>query len=246
MRIEHKKHCGERISKNLQAMPVCATPIFKIYEDFDKISAKEVYFTDSGDKITVKLLHFPHINPEEQAKMFMSDSGDDNVVTDDEKSQTEDEGAHQQRVVRKKTSVPRKTSQESIRRSSIGSSKHGNNDQQQQQQQSHHLHHHHHHHHHHHNHSHGHTIITPPGNENLRRNLLQRRSPSPCGLTRDGFPLSQTGYEQYSNSFLKVPLPRDYGDASSDDLSSEWDSDASELKSEKVPKVNTVHSAILQ
>lgn len=33
------------------------------------------------------------------------------------------------------------------------------------------------------------------------------------------------GYEQYQMSLLEVPLPRDYGDASSDDLSSEWDSD---------------------
>lgn len=37
------------------------------------------------------------------------------------------------------------------------------------------------------------------------------------------------GYHQYSKSLLEVPSPYDYGDASSDDLSSEWDSDVSEI-----------------
>lgn len=39
------------------------------------------------------------------------------------------------------------------------------------------------------------------------------------------------GYEQYQMQLLEVPWPRgDYGDASSDDLSSEWDSDAPDSK----------------
>jgi len=33
------------------------------------------------------------------------------------------------------------------------------------------------------------------------------------------------GYEQFSMSLLTVPMPKDYGEPSSDDLSSEWDSD---------------------
>lgn len=37
------------------------------------------------------------------------------------------------------------------------------------------------------------------------------------------------GYHQYSKSLLEVPSHYDYGDASSDDLSSEWDSDVSEI-----------------
>lgn len=53
------------------------------------------------------------------------------------------------------------------------------------------------------------------------------RSPSPRRAI-DQRPL--TGYEQYQRSLLEVPwhLTGDYGEASSDDLSSEWDSDAPE------------------
>lgn len=36
------------------------------------------------------------------------------------------------------------------------------------------------------------------------------------------------GYEQYQMSLLEVPWSADYGEASSDDLSSEWDSDIAE------------------
>ncbi|GBP04402.1 hypothetical protein EVAR_73646_1, partial [Eumeta japonica] len=74
------------------------------------------------------------------------------------------------------------------------------------------------------------TIMIPPKTmyddkdtiANMRKNsLLNRRSPSPHGLSSGLSP----GYAQYSKSLLEVPLPRDYGYASSDDLSSEWDSD---------------------
>ncbi|XP_059479878.1 inositol-trisphosphate 3-kinase B isoform X2 [Neocloeon triangulifer] len=43
------------------------------------------------------------------------------------------------------------------------------------------------------------------------------------------------GYELYQKSLLGVPWPSDYGDASSDDLSSEWDSDAAEPPSASTP-----------
>lgn len=50
------------------------------------------------------------------------------------------------------------------------------------------------------------------------------RSPSP----RRPLPPA-AGYEQYQRSLLEVPWPAgEYGEASSDDLSSEWDSDAPE------------------
>lgn len=52
------------ILKNLTTMPICAYPQVRIYEDFDKMSAKEVYFNEAGKKVTVKLLHFPDIDPE--------------------------------------------------------------------------------------------------------------------------------------------------------------------------------------
>lgn len=74
----------------------------------------------------------------------------------------------------------------------------------------------------------------------LRRQLLSRRSPSPnpSAINSQGQSSAATmspGYVQYQRSLLEVPMPRDYGDASSDDLSSEWDSD---VPAEKIsPKV---------
>lgn len=83
---------------------------------------------------------------------------------------------------------------------------------------------------HHHHHQHHKPHYHPPHNRahhsshvsssaNLRKHVLSRRSPSPTATM-------SPGYEQYQMALLEVPLPRDYGDASSDDLSSEWDSDA--------------------
>ncbi|XP_052128140.1 uncharacterized protein LOC127750473 [Frankliniella occidentalis] len=56
------------------------------------------------------------------------------------------------------------------------------------------------------------------------------RSPSPSPW------LLSPGYEQYRQS-LSVPAALEYGEASSDDLSSEWDSDVQEV-SPLTPKVN--------
>lgn len=59
-----------------------------------------------------------------------------------------------------------------------------------------------------------------------------RRSPSPLppgyggGSRRNSNTTNYAcGYDQYQMSLLEVPWTADYGDASSDDLSSEWDSD---------------------
>lgn len=58
-----------------------------------------------------------------------------------------------------------------------------------------------------------------------------RRSPSPSLATLN------PGYDQYQKSLLEVPWCADYGDASSDDLSSEWDSDVPEQPVPSLPKV---------
>jgi hypothetical protein len=49
--------------------------------------------------------------------------------------------------------------------------------------------------------------------------------------------LLSPGYEQYQKSLLEVPWPADYGEASSDDLSSEWDSDAADVPPASPSKV---------
>lgn len=92
------------------------------------------------------------------------------------------------------------------------------------------------------------------GGSPLRKHVLVRRSPSPSvhdkndaiamqssndttTTTTNSYKLPlmrhfsvglSPGYAQYQMDLLEVPMPRDYGDASSDDLSSEWDSDVQE------------------
>lgn len=55
---------------------------------------------------------------------------------------------------------------------------------------------------------------------------------TPAGMTGpEGRTPLAPGYEQYSKSLLEVPYtPAEYGEASSDDLSSEWDSDVPEAR----------------
>lgn len=63
---------------------------------------------------------------------------------------------------------------------------------------------------------------------NIRRSPSPfRRSPSP--FRRSPSPMAGYGYELYQKSLLEVPFIPEYGDASSDDLSSEWDSDVPDL-----------------
>lgn len=49
---------------------------------------------------------------------------------------------------------------------------------------------------------------------------------------------STSGYDQYQKSLLEVPYCTDYGDPSSDDLSSEWDSDVPETRKESAKVLN--------
>lgn len=65
-----------------------------------------------------------------------------------------------------------------------------------------------------------------------RRSSAIRRSASPSSPSTGSRRGSTTGYEQYQKSLLEVPFYADYGDPSSDDLSSEWDSDVSESRKE--------------
>lgn len=77
---------------------------------------------------------------------------------------------------------------------------------------------------------------------NHRHFGAKSRSPSPrigngssvqqlvlSSTSASGILLAAPGYEQYQKSLLEVPLLHaEYGEASSDDLSSEWDSDVPE------------------
>lgn len=88
----------------------------------------------------------------------------------------------------------------------------------------------------------GSSMTSNASGSSLRKQILVRRSPSPSFRDRIKMPLMRhfsvglsPGYAQYQMDLLEVPMPRDYGDASSDDLSSEWDSDVQEPQ--QMPKV---------
>lgn len=241
-------------------MPICTLPTVRIYEDFDKISAKEVYFTDTGDKITVKLLHFPDLSPEEQIQLqTMYDSEEEGSGTSSSTAATTGSNVgstpiEESRFRSRKKSTGRKFTIEQ-RRSSGALRKNSKedvtstNDQQQSPAPIRVQHHHHPYHHH----SHQQLYRTPtlqhppPTATNGTPSRFGRppfqnhRSPSPRQQQQHHhhqYPSHSPsgslcpGYEQYQMSLLEVPMPWDYGDASSDDLSSEWDSDVPDVRTE--------------
>ncbi|XP_017475065.1 PREDICTED: inositol-trisphosphate 3-kinase A-like isoform X1 [Rhagoletis zephyria] len=278
-------------------MSLCAYPQVRIYEDFDKMSAKEVYYNEAGNKVTVKLLHFPDVPPEEVDNIKFEDDGAEadeggeeaveldhsnckeccvhkadlslvnglaphrNIIQETGIEAAEEEEEDEDDDVEREYEGLTTPYDESVEREA---------DEQSRPHSpaipiSSRSHHHHHHHHQHHQQPLSHsmpskkifrkksnvnlsnsrkcslafaqahglsvgappTIMIPPRSPvtdeagvcaQRRQWQLQRRSPSP---QQNLCP----GYTQYSKSFLEVPLPRDYGYASSDDLSSEWDSD---------------------
>ena len=183
-------------------MPLCASriPIVRIFEDFDKMSAKEqqcaiengASATDMGDRVIVKLIA-THIDDKD---CVSSNEDDDN------------------RPVPSRSLRQRKRSTSNIytiRRVSSGSPVDD---------------------------ARGRSETTPKAGSGLRKHTLNRTSGKPNGGAGATSPSNcSPGYTQYQKSLLEVPLPRDYGDASSDDLSSEWDSDVPEPK--QSPKVFT-------
>lgn len=228
-------------------MPICTLPTVRIYEDFDKISAKEVYFTDTGDKITVKLLHFPDLSPEEQIQLqTMYDSEEEGSGTSSTVTGTTP--SEESRFRSRKKSTGRKFTVEQ-RRSSGALRKNSKEDVTTSEQspapatQSVRVQHHHPYHHHSHQQLYRTPVVQHPPNDHhvingispsssLRHVRLQNhRSPSPRQHHQQSSSLCP-GYEQYQMSLLEVPMPWDYGDASSDDLSSEWDSDVPDVRSE--------------
>ncbi|KAM7349516.1 inositol 1,4,5-triphosphate kinase 2 isoform 2-T7 [Cochliomyia hominivorax] len=272
-------------------MSICAFPQVRIYEDFDKMSAKEVYYNEAGKKITVKLLHFPEIPPEEinkisfeeeekqqmeiingnkpvpligtlpspskekeEEEVIENEEEDDDPEEEEETENTEDtalddeseadEDKEADEAEKVDTAHKRDSSsshpKKALRKKSSGNLNHGRKVSMAFAQ------------------AHGMslssatgaiaktppptpTIMIPPKTvydnkdtiANMRKNsLLNRRSPSPHSLSSGLSP----GYAQYSKSLLEVPLPRDYGYASSDDLSSEWDSDVPSTNNQQQKK----------
>ncbi|XP_017112710.1 inositol-trisphosphate 3-kinase A isoform X2 [Drosophila elegans] len=249
------------------------SPQVRIYEDFDRMSAKEVYYNEAGKKVTVKLLHFPDVPPEEISKLKFADDDDDdddgngedaNGVMGDDADEADEDSDTGRRPNSGGSETETQKGQGSEAMPSASSSKKifrrklsGNNMQPRKCSLAF---------------AQAHGIrqraekklsmptisITANSGEHMAHNCglgrlglglgrklsqqhsLPLESPgspgspgSPTtnvGPRRSHSPLGQSlcpGYIQYSKSLLEVPMPRDYGYASSDDLSSEWDSDVS-------------------
>jgi carboxylesterase type B len=149
----------------------------------------------SGEKHIVKLLHFPNITPSEQRRILMSDSSS---ASDDEEQEPRD--GVQKTQQRKKSSTKR--SLDLQRKISLNKLKEERKEQSQ----------------------HNNVLTkTPDSSSSPTIELPPLSLKHGKRLTRNG--KISAGYEQFSMSLLTVPMPKDYGEPSSDDLSSEWDSD---------------------
>lgn len=220
------------------------------------MSAKEVYYNEAGKKVTVKLLHFPDVLPEDIAKLRFEDDDEDDDDDDDDDgvdsdaaaakanaADTEDAGSDAEcnaaagggsgsasagsgnaagkKIFRRKLSG---NNMQTRKCSLAFAQAHGIKQRAEKKLSMP-------------------TIsITANAGEHVSlasgRKLSQQHSQpattSPMMMMspprRTHSPLGKSlcpGYIQYSKSLLEVPMPRDYGYASSDDLSSEWDSDVS-------------------
>lgn len=69
---------------------------------------------------------------------------------------------------------------------------------------------------------------------------LPLRKTSRFGSMKNG--RSSGGYDQYMKQYLQIPMPSDYGEPSSDDLSSEWDSDVPDNKTSDTNKESKVRA----
>lgn len=226
------------------------------------MSAKEVYYNEAGKKVTVKLLHFPDVLPEDIAKLrFDDDDQNDDAdadVDDDDgvdsdaaaakanAADTEDAGSDAEsntaataaggasstagsgsgpsgkKIFRRKLSG---NNMQARKCSLAFAQAHGIKQRAEKKLSM--------------------PTISITGNAGEHVSLasgrkLSQQHSQPATTSqmmmmmspprRTHSPLGKSlcpGYIQYSKSLLEVPMPRDYGYASSDDLSSEWDSDVS-------------------
>lgn len=220
------------------------------------MSAKEVYYNEAGKKVTVKLLHFPDVLPEDIAKLRFDDddrNDDADADVDDDDGVDSDAAAAKANAADTEDAGSDAESNTAATAASSGSASggkkilrrklSGNNMQARKCSLAF---------------AQAHGIkqraekklsmptisITANAGEHVSlasgRKLSQQHSQpaatSPMMMMmmspprRTHSPLGKSlcpGYIQYSKSLLEVPMPRDYGYASSDDLSSEWDSDVS-------------------
>jgi hypothetical protein len=168
-----------------------------------------------GEKKIVKLLHFPNITPTEQRRLLMSGS-DSGSGSDDEQDKHEktNDGAPHKPPPRKKSStkrsldMQRKISLSKLRDEKKEKEANCHNSSQSPDSS---------------------TPSSSPSINNSHSLPLKQKSHHRLAHARNG--KISDGYDQYLKQYLlQVPMPKDYGEPSSDDLSSEWDSDVPDNK----------------
>lgn len=189
--------------------------IFSSFCDFWQVDNVRFSFSSRslGEKKIVKLLHFPNITPTEQRRLLMTES-DSGSGSDDEQEQSSTmvhEGMPNHKPSRKKPStkrsldMQRKISLSKLRDEKEKESNYLNNNSQSSQES------------------------TP--SPSITSHSVPAKQKSHHRLTGARNGKISDGYDEYLKQYLlQVPMPKDYCEPSSDDLSSEWDSDVPENK----------------
>lgn len=171
----------------------------------------------AGEKKIVKLLHFPNITPTEQRRLLMSESDSGSGSDDEHEQPSVNDGINNHKPPpRKKSSTKRSLDMQ--RKISLSKLR----DEKKEKEANHNN-----------NHNDSHSSpesSTPSSSPSINSHSLPLKAKSHRFTgTRNG--KISDGYDQYLKQYLlQVPMPKDYGEPSSDDLSSEWDSDHTDNK----------------
>lgn len=184
-----------------------------------------------GEKKIVKLLHFPNITPNEQRRLLMSESDPASASDDELKQMTAPNDGANHKPPRKKSSTKRSLDMQ--RKISLSKLK----DEKKEKEVN--CHHHH---------QSSADSSTPSSSPSINSNSVPAKQ-KVHRMNSKGNGKVSDGYDQYLKQYLlQVPLPKDYGEPSSDDLSSEWDSDVPDNKNNETNNKNeskVSHSLIL-
>lgn len=177
-----------------------------------------------GEKKIVKLLHFPNITPTEQRRLLMSAS-DSGSGSDDEhdKLAGANEAVPPHKPSRKKPSTKRSLDQQ--RKISLSKLR----DEKKEKELK--------------SHDNSQSPESSSSSPSINNSHPVPQKPKCHRVTSARNGKISDGYDQYLKQYLlQVPMPKDYGEPSSDDLSSEWDSDS--VADNKIDEANNKESKV--
>lgn len=167
----------------------------------------------------MKLLHFPNLTASEQRRLLMGNDSGSGTDDEREKVTTDVVDGVGHKPQRKKSSTKRSLDMQ--RKISLNKLKDLASPESHQES----------------------PLPSPPAvnnhnNHHPHHHSVPLRKTSRFGSMKNG--KSSGGYDQYMKQYLQIPMPSDYGEPSSDDLSSEWDSDVPDNKSSETNKESKV------